>query len=147
MRHYSYSSTKRGRTNMSLTLQFVSYTEIEDLSSIGRINKLLKLAKENKIVLLEGRLKKEEEIELIKTTMEEINDDFKGIELGVIYPGKEHGDIFKKLKAGFVGMLLGDRVGLTIIGPASIVKEIKKDPNKIELLTAAPSRSGKKKKR
>ena len=32
-------------------------------------------------------------------------------------------------------MLLGDRQGLTVIGPATIVKEIKKDPNKIELLT------------
>ena len=32
-------------------------------------------------------------------------------------------------------MLLGDRQGMTIIGPASVVKEIKKDPNKIELLT------------
>ncbi|MCX6707136.1 MAG: DUF2073 domain-containing protein [Candidatus Woesearchaeota archaeon] len=132
---------------MSLTLQFVPYNEIEGLSSIGRINKLLKIAKENKIVLLEGRLKKEEEAELIKTTMEEINDDFKGIELGVIYPGKEHGDLLKKLKAGFVELMLGDRVGLTIIGPASIVKEIKKDPNKIELLTTNPTKIGKKKKR
>jgi hypothetical protein len=147
MRHYSYSLTEKGKMNMSLTLQFVPYTEIEDLSSIGRINKLLKMAKENKIVLLEGRLKKEEEAELIKTTMEEINDDFKGIELGVIYPGKEQGDMFKKLKSGFVGMLLGDRVGLTIIGPASIVKEIKKDPNKIELLTTNPTKISKKKKR
>ncbi|PIN86689.1 hypothetical protein COV19_03810 [Candidatus Woesearchaeota archaeon CG10_big_fil_rev_8_21_14_0_10_44_13] len=119
---------------MALTLQFVPYNEIEDLSSLGRIKKLLKMAKENKIVLLEGRLKKEEEAELIKTTMEEIDDEFKGIELGVIYPGKGDGDLMKKLKANLANVLLGDRVGLTIIGPASIVKEIKKDPDKIQLL-------------
>ncbi len=53
-----------------LTLQFIPYSEISDLSSVGRIRKLLGLAKENKIVLLQGRLKKEEEAELIKTTME-----------------------------------------------------------------------------
>lgn len=118
---------------MSLTLQFVPYSEIEDLSSLGRIKKLLKMAKEDKIVLLEGRLKRDEEAELIKTTMEEINEEFKGIELGIIYPGKSAGDLFKRLKANLANMLLGDRIGLTIIGPASIVKEIKKDPDKIQL--------------
>ncbi|HLC98935.1 MAG TPA: DUF2073 domain-containing protein [Candidatus Nanoarchaeia archaeon] len=132
---------------MSLTLQFIPYTEIEDLSSLGRIKKLLKMAKENKIVLLEGRLKKEEEAELIKTTMEEINDEFKGIELGVIYPGKGEGDFVKRIKSSFVEMLLGNRMGITIIGPASIVKEIKKDPNKIELYTQSPPAKSKKKKR
>jgi len=44
----------------------------------------------------------------------------------------------------FINLLLGDRNGITIIGPASIVKEIKKDPNKIELLTM-PLRAKKKK--
>ena len=46
-----------------LTLQFVPYSDINHLSSIGKIRKLLNLAKENKIVLLEGRLEKEEEAE------------------------------------------------------------------------------------
>ena len=55
-----------------VTLQFIPYTEIEELSSIGRIRKLLNIAKQNKIVLLQGRLKKDEETELIKATMEEI---------------------------------------------------------------------------
>lgn len=125
---------KGGSTQkMSLTLQFVPYSEIEDLSSLGRIKKLLKIAKEDKIVLLEGRLKKEEETELIKTTMEEINEEFKGIELGVIYPGSNTGDLLKKLKTNLANILLGDRIGLTVIGPASIIKEIKKDPDKIQL--------------
>jgi hypothetical protein len=60
-----------------LTLQFVPYTEIEQLSSARRIQKLLNIVKQNKIVLLEGRLKKEEETDLIEITMEEIDDKFK----------------------------------------------------------------------
>ncbi|MBU2561853.1 MAG: DUF2073 domain-containing protein [Nanoarchaeota archaeon] len=120
---------------MGLTLQFIPYMEIENLSSIGRIRKLLNAVKEDKIVLLEGRLKKEEETELIKTTMEEINAEFRGIELAVVYPAAHNMVAFKKLKQQFINMLLGDRQGLTIIGPASIVKEIKKDPNKIQLFT------------
>jgi len=118
-----------------LTLQFVPYTEIEYLSSVGRIRKLLNITKENRIVLLQGRLRKDEETELIKATMEEIDKDFKGIELSVIYPDKKEGDLFRRIKRNFVSMLLGDRQGLTIIGPASVVREIKKDPDKIQLFT------------
>ncbi|MBS3130264.1 DUF2073 domain-containing protein [Candidatus Woesearchaeota archaeon] len=73
-----------------LTLEVIPYQEIEHLSSVGRIRKLLNSAKEDKIVLLQGRLKKEEEAELIRATMEEINDEFKGIELAVIDPGNEN---------------------------------------------------------
>lgn len=114
-----------------ITLQIVPYSEIEHLSSVGRIRKLLTISKEDKIVLLQGRLKRDEEKELIKATMEEINADFTGIEIATIDPGDSTG-AFRKLLSN---LLLGDRQGMTIIGPASVVKEIKKDPSKIELLT------------
>ena len=116
-----------------LTLQFVPYSEINHLTSIGRIRKLLNLAKENKIVLLEGRLEKDEETELIKTTMEEINKDFKGIELAVVNTSSGD-DPFSKLKSSFVSALLGNKQGFTIIGPAKIIKNIKRDPNKLQIL-------------
>lgn len=118
-----------------VTIQFVPYSEIEALSSVGRIRKILNIAKEDKIVMLQGRLKKEEEAELIKTTMEEINNEFKGIELSVIYPDEKKGSTAYMFKRDLINMLLGDRQGLTIVGPASVVKDIKKNPNKIELLT------------
>lgn len=127
-----------------LTLQFIPYSEIESLSSLGRIKKLLNHAKEEKIVLLEGRLKKEEEAELIKTTMEEINEEFKGIELAVINPSIRHSNALGNIRNHFVSMLLGNRQGFTIIGPASIVKEIKKNPDKIELFTRETRKKKKK---
>ena len=65
---------------MSLTLRFVSYSDIESLGSARRVKKLIDIVKQNKIVLLEGRLKKEEEADLIEIAMEEINNRFKGIE-------------------------------------------------------------------
>jgi hypothetical protein len=131
-----------------VTLTFMPYSEIDGLSSVGRIRKILNIAKENKIVLLQGRLKKEEETELIKATMEEINKDFKGIELAVIDSAAANAAGVKKFRNAIFGMLLGDRQGMTIIGPASVVKEIKKDPNKIELFTQetrAKKKRGKKK--
>ena len=118
-----------------VTLQLVPYSKIEKLTSVGRIRKLLNIAKENKIVLLQGRLRKEEETELIKATMEEINAAFKGIELAVIDPRSSDLRGMSRFREGFANMLLGNRQGMTVIGPASVVKQIKKDPDKIELFT------------
>jgi len=132
-----------------VTLQLVPYSEIEPLTSVGRIRMLLNIAKQNKIVLLQGRLKQEEEAELIKATMEEIDKAFKGIELAVINPGMAKANDLtglQKFRNNVVSALLGDRQGLTIIGPATVVRKIKKDPHKIELLTRDAKSSRKKKK-
>lgn len=117
-----------------LTIQFVQYSEIEGLKSGKRIQKLLKLVKEEKIVIMEGRLKSNEEAELIRKTMEDISDKFTGIEIAIINRDTKNEAFFQKLKSVFINMLLGDRQGLTLIGPANIVKEVKKDPDKIQLL-------------
>ncbi len=119
-----------------LTLQFVPYSDIEDLSFEERIKKILNIVKDEKIIVMEGRLKKSEEAELIKATMERINSKFKGIEISVIYPERGGATLGKKLRSSLAEMLLGERQGLTVIGPASLIKEIKKDPDKIQLFTA-----------
>jgi hypothetical protein len=117
-----------------LTLQYIPAYEIHNLDSEAKIKKLLKIVKEEKIILVEGRLSSEEEAKLIQRTMEQISGNFKGIEICSI-DSKKNLMFLEKLKHGIAKMLLGSKTGLTIIGPASIVKEIKKDPNKIELLT------------
>ena len=92
-----------------VTLQIIPYTEIEELSSIGRIRKILNIAKQNKIVLLQGKLRKDEETELIKATMEEINKEFKGIELAVINPQESELTGFQKVKNEFAFILFCKR--------------------------------------
>ena len=114
-----------------ITLEFIPHSEIEGLPTGKRIKKLLDIAKENKIVLLEGQLGKDEETELIKATMEEINSEFKGIEMAVLDSTKGSGIGFKRMLADF---LLKEKRGTTIIGPATVVKEIRQDPNRIQLL-------------
>lgn len=118
-----------------LTLQFIPHSDIERLPSPDRVEKLLKIVKEEKIILLEGRLRPREEAELIRRTMEEIDDSFKGIEISPLnVHRKEDIAFFQKIRGMLITMLLGSRQGLTIIGPASVVKEIKQDPDKIQLL-------------
>ena len=119
-----------------LTLEFLPYSEIRDLDSSGRIKKLLAIVLKNKIIVLQGRLSMDEETRLIEDTMAMIGhiQNFKGIELAVI--SSENGNIsyFRKFTQGLAKALVGDIASMTIIGPASIVKEIKKDPRKIELM-------------
>jgi len=118
-----------------LTLQFVPYADIEHLDAQGRIAKLLSIVKDDKIVLMQGRLRPEEETLLIQRTMEQIADEFKGVEICTIFPQEKDLQFLKRIKKEMVKAILGNRDGITIIGPANIVKEIKRDINKIELFT------------
>jgi len=84
---------------------------------------------------MEGRLKSTEEAELIRETMKAVDknlDSFKGIEIATFYY-KENLDLMKKIKANIAKWLVGDRNGLTIIGPATIISELKQHPEKIEM--------------
>lgn len=117
-----------------LTLQYIPHQDFVYLTLDEKIKRILKAVKEEKILIIEGRLHPIEESELIKRTMLAITKSFKGIEIATIdYQFK--GDFFEKLKKDIAHYLLRRRAGLTIVGPATIVKEIRKDPSKIELLT------------
>ena len=117
-------------------MQFIPYSEISNLESVDRIKKLLKIILSNKVVILQGRLKPEEETRLIEDTMIMIDNikGFKGVELSVIASDTEGKSIFDKLKSGVAKALIGQQDALTIIGPASVVKEMRKDPKKLEVM-------------
>jgi len=118
------------------SIQFLPYSEIRDLDSNERIRKILGIVLGNNILFLQGRLKAEEEARLIGDTMAMIEHvkDFKGIELAVI-GGNGDDSILDRMRSGIIKALSkGDLGAMTIIGPATIVKEIKRNPRKIELL-------------
>ncbi|MFH1065995.1 MAG: DUF2073 domain-containing protein [Nanoarchaeota archaeon] len=122
---------------MNLTFKFVPFNEINSLTPEKRINRLLDIVKKDKIVFLQGRLKPSEETWLIQKTMEQqaANREFRGIELFTIYPEVKNEKLFAQMKSFFVNFLMGARDGFTIIGPGTIIKEIKSNPDKTELLT------------
>ncbi len=130
---------KRGNKKVGsikgFSIQFMPYTEIKNLDSTSRIKKILGIVLGNEILILQGRLLPQEETRLIEDTMAMIDytKGFKGIELAVI-SGDEKENFFSKLTKNIANILIGgDLTSITIIGPATIVKEIKKDPKKIEL--------------
>ena len=128
-----------------LTLQFIPYSSISGLESEKRVDTLLDIVKQDKIVLLEGRLAEKEEADLIRRTMDAIPKKLTGIVLGVVHT-EQDSSFQKKIKKMLVRLLIGTRDGFTIIGPANVVKEIKKDPDKIQLFTKElPAKKQKKK--
>lgn len=115
-------------------MQYVPFEEVSNLDSERKIQKLIRIVKQNKLVLMEGTLTSQEEADLIEETMETIDSKFKGVEITSFNPlEKNNKQIQDKLKQKFMEMIWGRRRGLTIIGPANIVREIRKDPNRIQL--------------
>jgi hypothetical protein len=118
------------------SIQFLPFSEIKGLNSDERIKKVLGIILDNHILILQGRLTASEEARLIGDTMAMIGhiQSFKGIELAVISGNGKEG-FFGKMGKGIANVLAGgDFSAITIIGPASIVKEMKRNPKKIELL-------------
>lgn len=118
------------------SIRFIPYSEIRNLTSTERIKKILDMVFQNYILILQGRLKSEEETRLIEDTMAMIGHvkSFKGIELAVVGADEKQGAIDRLKSKIVMGLAGGDLGAVTIIGPASVVKEIKKDPRKIELM-------------
>src|SRR3989344_4057055 len=134
------SKKKRGRglgRISGFAIQFLPYSEIKDLDSDQRIKKILSIVLGNNILILQGKLKVDEEARLIGDTMAMIGhvSNFKGIELAVISSDGDGESIYDKMKMGLANFISGGNTNsITIIGPATIVKEMKRNPKKIELL-------------
>ena len=120
------------------SIQFLPYTEIRTLDTTQRIKKILNIVLGNHILILQGKLEPDEETRLIEDTMAMMGHvkNFKGIELAVISGNNKKGlGIFGRFKMNMANSLAGGDMGaVTIIGPATIVKDIKRNPKKIELL-------------
>jgi hypothetical protein len=119
-----------------LSLQVIPFSEIAEMTISERVKRILGLVMDNKIALVQGRLRAEEEARLIEDTMALVDHvkNFKGIELAVISPDLKDAGFMMKIKNEIAKTLIGDNNALTIVGPASIIKEIKRDPRKIELM-------------
>jgi hypothetical protein len=125
---------KKNKDN--LTIHFMPYSEISREDTIGRIKKIMGFVLDNKIIILQGRLKPEEEVKLIENSMTLIGniEGFQGIEIAGISDESEHKTLFNKIRYNIARILVGEQDAITIIGPASVVKDITRDPRKIELM-------------
>lgn len=116
---------------MAIQIEFISSEALRPMEGRDRTDYILKSVRKNKILVLDGMLSPEEEKTLIQETMKKIDSQFPGIEISTL--GRSEDDLKTKL----IRMLGGTLGGITVIGPSKLVKEIKKDPNRLNLFASA----------
>ena len=115
-------------------VQVLSYDLIMTLDQKKRIEKILDIVREDgDVAMIEGRLGPEDETELISSALGSVSGRFTGIEVAFLDNKKSHGFI-EKLKDSLIKILAKDRIGITVVGPSNIIKEIKMNPDKLEIL-------------
>ena len=129
----------REKKNDNLMIHFMPFSEIAREDSIGRIKKIMGIVLDSKIIILQGRLKSDEEVRLIENSMTLIDNipDFQGVEIAAISGDSEFDNLFHRVRHNLARILVGEQDAITIIGPATVVKEIKRDPKKIELMLSS----------
>jgi hypothetical protein len=115
-----------------LTIHYLPYHTIMLMKSSDRIELILSLLRTDRIIIIDGRLNSKDEATLIRETMSRITEEFHGIELGVLHDNARRSIIYRA-KQGIVKMLTGTSSGLTIIGPASVISEMRQYPENVVL--------------
>ncbi|BDZ71802.1 OapB/ArvB family protein [Methanobacterium petrolearium] len=110
-----------------LKMDFISYDALKDQSSIEKIFMIVEKVKKGEVLVIEGGLEPEEEAELIETTMREIDvENFVGIDIYTL----------EKDETSFFGLSKKKTVGITIIGPANIMKQVKRKSNFLSMVAS-----------
>jgi hypothetical protein len=128
---------------MKLKMDFISSGKLNGKAENKRVDYILGKVKDGSILVMDGVMKPEEEMNLIKETMRRVDDGFPGIEVCSLK--KE----LKGLKLVFDRLSDGKerlwnwisrkeeselKTGITLIGPAKLIKKIKKNPDSFSVL-------------
>lgn len=120
-----------------LSIDFIPIEHLNNTTLNERVELIIKRIKDKKIIIINSMFNPEEEAVLIKKTMENINKSFPGIEicsLSTIDLNKDN-RLITRIRESIINLLTGGKRGITVIGPAKIVKKIKREPDHISLLT------------
>lgn len=120
------SKTKKSKKkDEGISVNLVSRQKLDDLTYNEKIKFILKEVKKGKILVLEQGLTPVEQADLIENTMKEIEEDtFIGVEMEGY--GEDKPSIIQRI----LGVVKKPRI--TLIGPANLLKTIRKDSNMIQ---------------
>ncbi len=133
---------------MKLKMDFVSSATLDKKSKKQRINFILRKVKDGSILVIDGVMRPEEELDLIRETMRRVDDGFPGIEVcSLKKPTSGLQSLIEKIseqRVKIIKVLTGKipertslKTGITLVGPAKYIKKIKKNPNSFSVLTEA----------
>ena len=111
--------------NNSIKMDFLSSDALKNRSSMEKIAMIVDKVKNGDLLVMEGGLTPAEEAELIETTMREIDvENFLGIDIYTL----------EKDQSTFFGLSKRKTVGITIIGPANVMKTVKRKSNFLSMI-------------
>jgi len=119
--------------NVKVDLEFIPFESLKSMGLGEQVRFIIKKTKENKILIFDSQLNPEEEAKLISETMKHIDKKFSGIEICSLHMEKNESFI-DKAKSFIFKTLTGKMRGTSIIGPAKIIKQIKRDPESISIM-------------
>lgn len=111
-----------------LKIRYISIDRLSSLKTHAKIDLIIGHIKEGNIILIDGWLKSRDEAELIRRTMMDLQKDFQifhGVEIASLQDGFQTKSV--------MGIFKKEPKGMTIIGPASIITEMKQQPDHVEL--------------
>ncbi len=122
-------NSKGGRKKQRLKIDFISTSMLSGLTMNEKIASIIKKVRDNHIVVLDESLDFIEEAKLVTSTMEAIDTEFKGIEFCTL--PRKSGFLSEYASKAFETITgkATSRPGLTLVGPSTIIREIKRDPN------------------
>ncbi len=126
--------TKLTKKDKGISVNLISRHKLEELSSNEKLDFILKEVQSGKVLVLEQGLTSMEQTSLIEHTMREIEQDtFIGIEM----------EGYSEDKPTFLQKFLGKmkKPRMTVIGPADLLKTIRKDNNMIQTKVIPGKRS------
>jgi len=113
------------KKDKGISVNLISRQKLEELSSNEKLDFILKEVQKGKVLVLEQGLTSMEQTNLIEHTMREIEQDtFIGIEM----------EGYSEDRPTFLQKFLGKmkKPRMTVIGPADLLKTIRKDNNMIQ---------------
>ncbi len=115
-----------------VTIEFLSKEKL-DTEFDDKLNLVLEKVKNDAVLVLEESWTPDEKRELIKTSMEEIDDDFPGVEFMGFDSAASKMDKAKQL---IYSKVLQDdyRRGITIVGNSRVMEKIKEERDTVSFL-------------
>ncbi len=115
-----------------IPIEFISQDKLGDMGFDEKLSMILDEVKGDKIIVLEEVLTPQEKRRLIEGVLEEVDEEFPGIEFSGL-EGQE--DAFDKVLNNVYGILGRRRKrGLTIVGNSDIMEEVETQQDSVSLL-------------
>ncbi len=129
-------------TDDGVTIEFLSKEKLSDNEFGEKLDMVLDKVRDNAVLVLEEAWTPDEKRELIENAVEEVDDDFPGVEFMGFDASSNR---FQRAKQLFYDKLLNEkyrREGLTIVGNSRVMEKIKEERDSVSFLAKLEEENG-----